>query len=483
MKRIIFILLFTLFSCATEREPLLKRTEVKPPEIPLPYVPLPEKKKEIVVEGPKEVFSFSLRDADIRDVLRAIAKQTNYNVVIEPDVTGKITMDLKNLTLDKALEYMLDPLNYTYKLEERTIYVSKPKIETRIFAIDYVALKKRGLSTLKGTTGTERTTKEEAVRMETETERDIFKTLEENLKSFLSPSGKMIPNREASLFVVMDYPKNLRNIEQFLEAIQSSIKRQVMIEAKIVEVELNENSKEGVNWAYIGAKWGDTLANLEQALVSPQTRYFNIPKVDISSLPPPPERYFRFGVISGKKFEAFVDLLRTYGKVNVISSPKVATLNNQRAIIKVATEDVFFESTTTVTVGAPATTTTTPRYVTVGLILDVTPHIDREGYITMNIHPVLTEKIGEARSGEGGTIVTAPILAVREVDTVIRVKEGESVIIGGLIKDKTTSTETGIKGAMQIPLLGSLFKAKTNESVKTELVIFLTPRIIYEKEG
>lgn len=484
MKKLIIIFLSLIFfSCSSVNESVVQKKEVRPPDILMPYVVLPEPKKEIVIKGPEEVFSFSLREADIKDILRAIGKQTNYNVVIEPQVEGKVTLDLKNVTLTKALEYILDPLNYTYKIEEKTIYVSKPKIETRIFQIDYVSLRKKGLSTLKGTTGTERTAKEEALKIETETERDIFKTLEENLKSLLSPDGKIIINREASLLVVMDYPKNLRNIAQFLEAIQATIKKQVIIEAKIVEVELNESSKEGVNWAYIGAKWGDLLMNVEQALVSPQTKYFNVPRIEEANLPPPPTQYFRFGVISGKKFEAFIDLLKTYGKVNIISSPKIATLNNQRAVIKVATEDVFFESTTVVAAGAPATTTTTPKYVTVGLILDVTPYVDAEGGITMNIHPVLTEKVGEARSAEAGMVVTAPILAVREVDTLIRVKEGDSVIIGGLIKDKSVNAVTGLPGAMNIPVIGNLFRTKAEQSVRTELVIILTPKIIYEKES
>lgn len=474
---IIFSILF-LFACAGERK--IEKVEIKPPEITIPPLPSLEKEKRIVIEGPKEVFSFVMRDADIRDVLRAIGRQINYNVVIEPDVAGRCTIEIKNVTLSKALEYILEPLNYTYKIEDRTIYVSKPKIETKVFPVNYVAIKKRGLSSIKGTTGTERTAKEEIVRVESETESDIFKTLEGNIKELLSPDGKFILNKEASILIVMDYPKNIKNVGLYLEAIQGSVTKQVMIETKIVEVELNERSKEGVNWSYIMGKWDELTLNIEQVLVAPQTKYFNIPKVEEAKLPAPPTQYLRFGVLSGKKFEAFIDLLKTQGNINVISSPKIATLNNQRAVIKVATEDVFFEATTTVTAGAPPTTSVTPRYVTIGLILDVIPHIDSDGNITMNIHPVLTEKVGEAKSGETGTVITAPILAVREVDTVIKVKEGESVIIGGLIKDKKVEEETGLKGPMNLPIFGSLFKTKVAESIRTELVIFLTPKIIYE---
>ncbi|MCS7280763.1 MAG: secretin and TonB N-terminal domain-containing protein [Desulfobacterota bacterium] len=481
----LFITLFIIFFlsfCATTKKERVERDKIQPPEISVPYLPQPEREKKIVIEGPREVFSFALREADVRDVLKAIGKQTNFNVVISPEVQGKITVDLKNVTLEKALEYILGPLNFAFKIEERTLYVSKPQIETKVYPVNYVALRKRGLSTLRGTTGTERTAKEEAIRIESETESDIFKLLEANLREFLSPDGKLILNKEASLVIVMDYPRNQKNIALFLEALQASIQRQVMIEARIIEVELNEASKEGVNWAYINAKWNDIRMNAEQILVSPQTRYFNIPRVPEDQLPAPPSQYFRFGIISGTKFEAFVDLLRTYGKVNIISNPRIATLNNQRAVIKVATEDVFFESSIVVTPGAPATATTTPRYVTVGLVLDVIPQIDGDGNITMNIHPVLTEKVGLAQSTQAGMTVTAPILAVREVDTLIRVKEGESVVIGGLIKDKTIDSETGLKGAMNLPLIGPIFKTKSKERVRTELVILLTPKIVYGKE-
>jgi len=501
--------LFLLFSSCASVEPVKEKSRiVQPVDIGSPVMPQTEKVKKIEIEGPKEVFSFSLREADIKDVLRAISKQTNYNVIIEPDVKGVCTVDLKNVTLNKALEYILEPLNFSFKIEDKSVYVSKPKIETRIFSLNYITLSKVGVGFISGATSTGRTTTTAAgtvtgpgaagappgstgattatgggtanIVVATGTESDLWRDIEKNVKNFLSPDGKFILNRQASVIMVMDYPKYLKNIALFLEAVEGTVQRQVMIEAKIVEVLLTEESKEGINWSLIGAQWQGFVLNYEQALVSTQTALFNIPKVD--PLPSAPDQYIRFGIGKGR-FDSFIDLLRTQGKINIVSSPRISTLNNQRAVIKVATEDVFFETTTTISTGGPPVTTSTPKYVTIGLVLDVVPQIDNLGNIVMNIHPMLTEKLRTAESTVGSTKVTAPVLSVREVDTLVKMREGESVIIGGLIKDFSTNEEQGVKGLMSIPGLGSFFKTKTDTSYRTELVIFITPRIIYGKDA
>jgi MSHA biogenesis protein MshL len=501
-------LFLLISSCSSIEQAKEKPKIIQPVDIGSPVMPQTEKVKKIEIEGPKEIFSFSLREADIKDVLRAISRQTNYNIIIEPDVKGLCTVDLKNVTLNKALEYILEPLNYSFKIEDKSVYVSKPKIETRIFTLNYITLHKTGIGIISGATTTGRSTTQQTVGavtgggtgsvagntgattttggsganvvMQTGTDTDLWKDIEINIKNFISPQGKFILNRQASVIMIMDFPKNLKNIALFLEAVEGTIQRQVMIEAKIVEVMLTEESKEGVNWSLIGAQWQGFALNYEQALVSTQTAFFNIPKID--PLPTAPEQYIRFGVGKGK-FDSFIDLLRTQGNINIVSSPKISTMNNQRAVIKVATEDVFFETTTTISSGNPPVTTSTPKYVTIGLVLDVVPQIDNLGNIVMNIHPMLTEKLRTAESTVGGTKVTAPVLSVREVDTLVKVREGESIIIGGLIKDLSTNEEKGIKGLMSIPGLGSFFKTKTDLTYRSELIIFLTPTIIYGKDA
>lgn len=499
---IIVLLILICVACATTEK--ISNTQAKnksAPDIPIPFVPQIEKIKGTDDEKDKELFTFSLREADIKDVLRAIAKQTGYNMIIEPDVKGICTVDLKEVTMQKALEYILDPLNFVFKIEDKTVYVSKPKIETRFFPLNYVTLTKLGKSTVTGsstgqaTTGATGGTAQQSassgiINLQTISEADLWKTLEDNIKMLLSPDGKYTINRHASIVMVMDYLKNIKNIAAFLEAIEGTVQRQVMIEAKIVEVTLTEETSEGINWAAINMKWLDNFrVNIEQALVSPQTRYFNIPKVydtfDPTKFPSPPSSYFRFGVTRGD-FDAFIDLLKTTYKLNFISTPKISTLNNQRAVIKVAQDDVYFDYSSTSTTSATTSGFTT-KFVTVGLILDVTPQIDNNGNILMNIHPVLTDKIAQVEmpvpAGTTGGKAYVPILAVREVDTIVKVREGETVIIAGLIQNKSSVQDIGVKDLSDIPLIGRLFRKEDKSIKKTELVIFLTPKIIYGKES
>ncbi|HQP57274.1 MAG TPA: hypothetical protein PLN83_14300, partial [Syntrophorhabdus sp.] len=188
--------------------------------------------------------------------------------------------------------------------------------------------------------------------------------------------------------------------------------------------------------------------------------------------------YFRLFV--GNKHlnidNTFIDLLKTQGNINVVSSPRIATLNYQRAVIKVARQDVYFDEQQSVgVVSTTSLATYTPKFITVGLMLDVTPQIDNNGNIVLNIHPMLTEKVDVALSPSGAAV---PILDVREADTMVRVREGETVIIGGLMKDRKRISDTGTKGLMDLPLIGWLFRLKESEAQKNELVVFLTPRIM-----
>lgn len=454
---------------------------VQPVEIKSPVVPQMEKEKKIISEALQERVSFTFRDAQLREeVLLGIGKMTKYNVVMEQDIKGTCTVDLKDVPLSKALEYILEPLGYTFKIEERTIYVSKPKLETRMFYLNYVALKKIGASSVvgsvgggasSGTTGSGGETK--SVEIKTETESDIWKNLEENLKNMLSkPDGNVAVNRQALLIQVTDYPKYLKNISAFLEAMEGSLHKQIMIEAKIVEVQLDDTSREGVNWQFIEGRIGEFLINAKQVYLNPTILAAPSTK-SVASTP-----YFRLFV--GNKHlnieNTFIDLLKTQGNINVVSSPRIATLNNQRAIIKVARQDVYFDEQQSNSGGVGGTLATyTPKFITVGLILDVTPQIDNNGSIVLNIHPMLTEKVGVARSPSGSEV---PILDVREADTLVRVREGETVIIGGLMKDRKRASDTGTKGLMDLPLIGWLFRLKESETQKNELVVFLTPRII-----
>ncbi len=481
-KYLIYIAVFCfLSSCAHIEEAKETKIPVTPPDIPSPVSFQIEKERRTEATKEEEFFSFSLREADMKDILRAIGKQAQYNIVVEPDVKGITTVDLKNVTLGKALEYILEPLGFTYKIEDHTIYVSKPKVETKIFHLNYIALKKIGTSNVQATPGTTGGTgtgggSGSQVSVKSETESDLWKSLDENIKMLLSKDkdAKFVVNKQTMMIFVTDYPKSLKDIEMFLKAAEGVIQRQIMIEAKIMEVQLNDDSRQGINWKLVNAQVNGISMSAQQAFLNPLSDPSG--KAAIAGTP-----FFR--VFAGSKYldinNTFIDLLRTYGKVETISNPKIATMNNQRAIIKVTTQDVYFETTQTNQQGAAnPTVTATAKFVDVGLTLDVMPQIDDKGNIILNVHPIMSEKVDNVTSpaSGGGTV---PILNVREVDTIVKVREGETIVIGGLIKNRKSTTDTGTKWLMDIPVIGYLFKLNEKESSKSELVIFLTPRIIY----
>ncbi len=478
------MLLCFLLSCAHSKQAGDVKTQTKPPDIPSPVSFQIDKEKKVTAKQAEDLYSFALREADVKDILRAIAKQTDYNVVVEPDVKGFTTVDLKHVTLAKALEYILEPLNYAYKIEDRTIYVSKPKVETKVFTINYLALKKTAISRVtwkeggssSTTTGTSTTsTEDKTLEIKSETESDLWKSLEDNLKPMLSADGKLAINRQAFTIMVADYPKNLKRVSTLLEGLEKPMHRQILIEAKIVEVIMNTGSRMGVNWSLVNSRVG-SFANISV------TQNFTMP-ADFTITQP----VFRFFVGSPSSGEldisnSYVEALQSEYETQVLSNPKISTLNNQRAVIKATTQEVYFDESLAYTSGvATPIATYTPKFMNVGIVLDVTPQIDENGNIILSVHPVYSTISSYVNSPNPDSQGRVPVITTREADTIVRIKDGETVIIAGLIQERKFKDKTGIKGLSNIPLLGMLFKMDTEEMRNTELVVFLTPKIIYAK--
>lgn len=476
------MLLCFLLSCAHSQEGAKKKAGVKPPDIPSPVSFQVDSEKKVVAERSEDLYSFSLREADVKDILRAIGKQTDYNIVIEPDVKGVTTVDLKQVTLTKALEYLLEPLNYTFKMEDRTIYVSKPKLETRLFTINYLALKKTatskvtwregGSTSTSSGTGSTTSTEDKTLEIKNETESDLWKSLEDNLKSILSKEGKSSVNRQAFTIMITDYPKNLSRAAMFLQSLEGPMHRQIMIEAKIVEVILSAGSRVGVNWELVNARVG-SLANIsvKQAISVPAD--FSVTDSTLR---------FTVSSTSSGEFTGYLDALQQEYKTQVLSSPKISTLNNQRAVIKATQQEVYFDESLAYSGGSSTPVATyTPKFLNVGVVLDVTPQIDENNNIILSIHPVYSTISGYVSSPNPDSQGRVPVVTTREADTVVRIKDGETVIIAGMIQERKFKDRTGVFGLSLVPLLGPLFRMDTEETRNTELVVFLTPRIVHTK--
>jgi len=447
-----------------------------------PQLPATQLEQRPQPQGLNATFDVNFRDAPLVPVLNTLAQYAGLNLVIPPDVTGTVTVDLKSVTLLQALEAILPPRGLQYRIEDNMLRVEKIQVESRSFKFDYITTLRSstrsttatstaaggtaGIGIGAGITGSAGTASALAgsstlgagggggstASVTGSESANLLTDIETALAQLKSADGKIIFNRMAGIIFATDYPRNLDQIGFFLETIQNSVHRQVVIEAKVIEVRLDDTSQFGVNWTALAGK----ALKLEQP----------------------------FSAISGfqitftsSEMNAIISALATEGSVNVLSSPTIATLNNQPAIMRVGTQDIFFTTTTQVDprTGTIVQTAITPSAIHEGIVLDVTPQISDDGVIIMNIHPTVTERTGQATSPRGDSV---PIVDVRETDTVVRIREGGTVLIGGLISDRQIYTANKVPVLGNLPLIGGFFRNTTKENRRTDLVILLTPKIL-----
>jgi MSHA biogenesis protein MshL len=324
-------------------------------------------------------------------------------------------------------------------------------------------------------------------------ESDLWKEIDKGLQSLKSLDGTIVVHKTSNTVLVKDYPAQIRKIAQYLEMVTGSVQRQVLIEAQIIEVYLQDSFQAGIDWGYIQSL--PQMSNLSWGLAtngaSPWLGYPGstdsgsgsggsgsgaaVQSVPGSWVVKPFGGIFRIGGADQTvSLNDIMEALSTQGDVNIISSPKISTLNNQPAIIKVAREDPYFQTTQT-TVYGQSDTTTEVNFISIGVVLAVTPQIGSDGTIILSIHPSVTDKVGEATSRQGDKV---PIVDVRETDTVVRVNDRETILFAGLMQNKSTEDVTAVPLLSEIPWLGYLFKHTSRVTRKTELVVMLTPKIV-----
>ncbi len=511
---------------------MLAQTQPQPPpeeKLQELLIPQGEEAKKV----PEKLYSLFVRDADVQEVLLAFSKESDLNIVIDPELSGRVTIDLKRVTLEEVLNSILTPLGWTYRTDGKFIKIFRPQMETRFFTLNYIATKRGGKREVYASsgggmqtgligqqtgastgqqTGNVRTGYSDLVSID---ELDLWEEIRKGLEAVVfgaaeekkaySESEKMtftkvdekgkklIINKSTGVICVSDYPINLNKVAYFLEAIEGSSQRQVTIQAKILEVILNDEYKEGVNWKvieglprFVNLAWGLTnesgttgFPGGAGGFVSGTTTGTGTTASSIAT--PGTFKIKPFGGVftigpGGTEvlLSDIVQAISEQGDVKVLSNPTISTLNNQKAIIRVGDQDVFFIT------GAVATQTTVtqfiqPMTIDVGIILDVTPQIAEDGTIIMNIHPSITEKTGEKLAPDGKS--TFPLLSVRETDTTVRVKDGQTVIIAGLMQEKTEETFIGVPGLQSLPIFGNLFRYRAEKKRNVELVIMITPAI------
>jgi MSHA biogenesis protein MshL len=456
------------------------------------------------------LYSFRATGQSVRLALSQLATAYKLNIVVDQDVDGQVTVDLKDLPLEKVLEAVLEPLGLSWTWEDGLLRVSRQ--ETRTFSIDYLRLVRSGNGTSSssvslssgggggGSTGNssssieqndtinfwnelqeqleailersddDYTGRERPMETTVQTDRDtnITTTLTQPIRE---KAGRLVIDRLSGTIQVTTTRARMKNVEDFIGRIKSGINRQVYIEAKVVEVQLNDEQSLGIDWNELD--FGDLKVGTDLIVRNPAGGFGALPPTVAGT-------WIRSFDGTLESIDAAIAALSEQGDVKVVSQPKVRTLNNQQAIVRVGTERTFFTTTTTITPvagGIPIqTVTNTPSTINEGLVLSVTPQISASGEITMDVSPVLTNITGTDTSPDG--LSNAPVLDIKQSSTLVRMLDGETIVVGGLIQQAVSSTKRSVPLLGDIPGLGRLFSSTYDRDVSRELVIFLTPHII-----
>jgi MSHA biogenesis protein MshL len=470
-------------------------------------------------------FDLTVSNTPAQQVFMAIVSGTRYSMLLHPEVSGNISLNLKDVTVFDALEAIREMYGYDYKLDGSRIYIQPLTLQTRIFQVNYLTGSRAGTSSLRvtsgsvsdsptgGTPGTTTPTTtaggagraQDSSKVTTTSSADFWTELTQSLKAIVGDEKgrSVVVSPMSGVIVVRAMPDEMRNITAYLKASQISIERQVILEAKIVEVQLNEGYQSGVNWGAfkngnnshtsIGqiapsgslVPGGATAASLTPGLntgantINATLGAAAIPGAALAAGANAAGSLFGLA-FQTSNFAALLNFLESQGNVHVLSSPRIATLNGQKAVLKVGTDEFFVTNVSTTTTTGTATTSTptvTLQPFFSGIALDVTPRIDQNNEIILHIHPsvsLVSTVTKTVDTGTGGTL-TLPLASssISETDSIVRAKDGQIVALGGLMRQATFDDQSGLPG-----LPKSVFGQTNKRSEKRELVILLKPTVV-----
>lgn len=474
--------------------------------------------------GAEPRFDFAVNDAPAAQVFLQMGMNGPYNMLVSPEVSGNVTLKLKQTTVPEVLEALRDLYGYDFRIKGNRVFVYPNTVQTRLFRISYLPGRRQGASDLRvnsnfsvqvagansnsgaanntSSSGNGANSETAAVRMTTDT--NFWQDVSESLKSLLGArEGRSVTiNAGAGVIVVRGTPAELRQISDYLRAVQLTIERQVMLEAKIIEVKLSDGSQTGVNWSLFrriskvgpdggpgligtfGGAPGVSLTNTGSITTNNGSLSANSAVVADAL-----GKGFYGVAFQSASFAALLTFLETQGDVRVLSSPRIATINNQKAVLKVGRDELFVTNITTNQTSSGTTTTSSPT-VTLqpffsGIALDVTPQIDDNGTVMLHVHPTVSVVTENQKPIDLGTLgrYTLPLAssAINETDSIVRVRDGQIVAIGGLMQQDSSQDRSGVPVLSTTPVIGSLFRQKSVSRSKYELVILIRPTVVTDE--
>ena len=493
------------------------------PSISLGSSQLPELKDE-------DRFDVTVNNVPAVQFFMSLVDGTKYNMVVHPEVSGNITLNLSDVTIPDVLQAVRDVYGYEFVNTGYGFQVLPGRLQARIYQINYLNIIRSGGSrtlvssgslTLLGTEDEQGNASRESVPAGTTISTDLPSTsfwqeIETSVTAIIgSGEGRgVVVNPQSGVVVVRALPNELREVERFLEATQLIVQRQVILEAKIIEVRLNDGFQTGINWSGLlesGANsitasniGGGTVLVNESGVSDIAGFTGSLDPVDSGpvsgrvtrnpAIPIDGAVTSAFGgvfslALNIGDFSSFIELLESQGNVQVLSSPRVATLNNQKAIIKVGVDEFFVTDVSSTNIASGNTTSVNPSVTLTpffsGVALDVTPQISGDNNVTLHIHPSISDVVDQQKTVTIGTATQEIPLArstVRETDSIVRAASGQVIVIGGLMQDIINDQNAGTPGFKDVPLLGNLFKHTKKASKKSELVILLKPIVVEDSK-
>ncbi len=497
-----------------------------------------------------ERFDVAARAVPAKDFFLGLVNGTGINVVVHPDVTGTISLELKDVTIDEVLRVTRDICGFEFK-QDRGIYtIYANALRTEVFHINYLDVQRVGVSdtsvligrgqsnnnsnnggSSNGSGGQTNSGGNEATnllsmlesaeknksantgspitpgsRVQTLNRTDFWSSLHSTIVSIVggeNESRSVTVSPQAGMIVVKALPSELSAVREFLERSELSVKRQVILEAKILEVRLNEGFEAGVNWSAISGRLANTqniadgmpingdgtLAMVNEFRSLTENIVTTNSTTNVVSNLAVPSREAIGGTFSSllqvQDITQLLKLLETQGSVQVLSSPRVSTVNNQKAVIRVGSDEYFVTGISNNTTSNATSISTTPNIELSpffsGISLDVTPQISEDGEVILHIHPVVSDVSDQQKVftvGDKNFSIPLALRGIRESDSIVKAGNGQVIVLGGLMQETKNNTDGKRPLLGDIPIINALFRTKAKAKSKTELVILLRPIVV-----
>lgn len=450
-----------------------------------------------VIGVQQTLFSISLSDIPVKDFLHALALDADIDLLMNDGLSGSVSLQLLNKSLPEILDAVALQLSIRYELSASVLQVFPDNAYLKTYAVDYLNVQRSAgsdidLSTQIGaislgteSTGTSAGNNSRAT-VKNLSVNDFWLTLQSNLTMMVSLENKeadssVIVNRETGFVSVYGTQKLQKKVANYIKRVVKSAQRQVLIEALVIELVLNDKFQAGVDWRVLsnGGENGNFVQNFSGGPTVTPT--------NIQDIAAPNALFSLFkNSSSGNNISATLKLLSEFGEVNILSSPKINALNNQTAVLKVVDNRVYFALDVKKVVEDDVETLTTTseiKTVPIGLVMNVLPFISEDKDIILNIRPTISRILGFVADpnpslASAGVQNLVPEIQVRELESVLRVRSGGLVVIGGLMQNQISEKEVSVPGLSWLPGIGHLFRYQSNIKTKTELLVLLRPSVI-----